>query len=37
VMVVGVAAGANHEGFASPSRHESYPLGLLWLPGLVEV
>jgi hypothetical protein len=32
-----VAAGADHESLASPLRHQSHPLGLVWLSGLVEI
>ena len=32
-----MAAGADHEGLASPLGHESHPLGLFWLSGLVEL
>ena len=33
-MDVGVACGADHEGFASPLGHDSHPFGLFGRPGL---
>ena len=33
----GVAGFADHQCLASSRRHESHPLGLVWLSGLVEL
>ena len=36
-MDAGVAGFADHEGLASPSRHDLHPLGWIGLSGLVEI